>query len=106
MKQTTTWMLFGVAALVAQPAGAQMSNETEIKLRAGGFAEGARDLGLGSDEESSEFFTEVHGSLFTRYAPGFSTKLRVQAFYSTGEVFLNTDETPQPSDEYIALREA
>jgi len=104
--KATTWMLLLAAGLMSTQAIGQMENETELKLRAGGFAEGERDLGLGGDEESSEFFGEIHGSLFTQYAPGFSTKLRVQAFYSTGEVFLNTDETPQPSDEYIALREA
>ncbi len=88
--KTTTWTLLLAATLSSTQAFAQMENETELKLRAGGFAEGERDLGLGGDEESSEFFGEIHGSLFTQYAPGFSTKLRVQAFYSTGEVFLNT----------------
>lgn len=98
--------LLMAAVCCAPVATAQMANETEIKLRAGGFGEGKRDLGLNDGRESSEFFGEIHGSLFTRYDTDISSKLRVQAFYSTGEVFLNTDDTPQPSDRYIALREA
>ena len=108
-KQHSTFLsscLLSVLAIAPLQAQAQMENKTELKLRAGGFSEGRNDLGLNDAENSTEFFGEIHGSLFTRYTNDVSTKLRVQAFASTGEVFLNTEDTPQPADQYIALREA
>lgn len=106
MKRAATIPTLALTMVFAGVAQAQLANETELKLRAGGFGEGNRDLGQIDGAESSEFFTEIHGSLFTRYDNDLSSKLRVQGFYSTGEVFLNTEDTPQPSDRYIALREA
>lgn len=110
MKQWTA--LIGGAALAAAAgapvtAGADIENQSELKFRIGGFGEAPRDLGAsGNDQDTAEAFSELHGSLHTIWSRGFATKLRVQALYSTGEIFLNTDETPQPSEGFVALREA
>ena len=101
------WMALAVLSF-SSALYAQLENETELKLRAGGFMQDNPSLSPDGDEQrrASEFFGEIHGSLFTRYGSDISTKIRIQAFSSTGEVFLNSDDTPKPSDGYIALREA
>lgn len=92
---------------VSQLANAAIENDSELRFRVGGFGEAPRDLGAsGNGQDTAEAFSEVHGSLHTIWNRGFATKLRLQALYSTGEIFLNTDETPQPSEGFVALREA
>lgn len=88
-------------ALEAQPAGWQ----GDLKLGLGLFSEGARDLGLGDAEATTEGFADAQGTLYRIFGADWAVLGRAQLFAPTGELVVTDEDQPRASKSFARLRE-
>lgn len=85
----------------ALPPGLQ----TDFKLRLGAFGEGARDLGLGDADSTSEGYADAQATLYWRSVDHWAALTRIQGFAPTGELVVTDEDRPRRSKSYVGLRE-
>lgn len=84
-----------------QPAGWQ----TELKLGLGMYGEGARDLGLGDADSTTEGYADVQGTLYWNSGQNWAGLARAQLFAPTGELVVTDEDQPRETESYARLRE-
>ena len=99
------------AALLALPAARAATPlppgwQYDLKLGTGLFAEGARDLGLGDADDTTEGFADLQGTAYWNGGERWAALLRGQAFLPTDELTVTDEDQPRRSESYVRLREA
>lgn len=103
--------LLAAGLALAAPAAAAVTADWDLKIKAGGLTEDARDLGTsatttsGEPEEIRESYVDVQPQLFTQFSENFAHFVRLQGFLPSGIVVENQYDEPVPMESYAAVRE-
>lgn len=79
--------------------------QNDFRLGLGAFGEGARDLGLGTDESTTEAYVDAQAALYWNSGRDWAALFRAQGFAPSGELVLTDEDQPRQSESYARLRE-